>query len=47
MFSVFASSEVERGFESQSDQTKNYIYIIGFVASPLSAQYQGETAKTD
>ena len=47
MFSVFASSEVERGFESQSDQTRLYIYIIGCVASPLSAQYQGETAKTD
>ena len=25
MFSVFASSEVERGFESQSDQTRLYI----------------------
>ena len=38
MDSVFASSAVDRGFEPQSSQTKDYEIVI--VASPLSTQHK-------
>ena len=44
MVSVLASCVVDRGFEPQSGQTKDY--KIGIVASPLSMQHYGERAKT-
>ena len=38
-------SRVDRGFESPSGQTKDYINFV-CVASPLNTQYQGERTKT-
>jgi hypothetical protein len=45
MVSVLAPSAVDRGFESRSGKTKDYIKFV-FVASPLSTQHYGERAKT-
>ena len=44
MVSVLASSEVDRGFEPRSGQTKDC--KIGIFASPLNTQHYGERAKT-
>ena len=44
MVSVLASSAVNRGFEPRSGQTKNY--EIGICCFSLSAQHEGERAKT-
>jgi len=41
MISVFASSVVDRRFEPLSGQTKHYK-----IASPLSTQHEGVSAKT-
>ena len=37
--SVFASSAVDRGFESRSGQTKDYKICINFDASLLTTQH--------
>ena len=44
MVSVLASSAIDRRFEHQSSQTKDY--EIGIVASAVSTQHEGERAKT-
>ena len=40
---MLASSAIDRGFELQSDQIKDY--AIGSLASPQSTQHYGDRAK--
>ena len=47
MVSVLASSEVDRGFELRSDQTKDYKLVHASVASQLSTHRSRERPKTD
>ena len=44
MVSMIAPSAIERGFEPQSGQTKDYKLV--FVVSPLNTQHKGARAKT-
>jgi hypothetical protein len=43
MVSVLTSNAVDRGFDSLSDQTKDY--TLAFIASPISTQHKREKTK--